>query len=113
MPLRLSKKLWVTHPGARISVNSIDEVLVAAYEHNNRFTIRGEGCMHISASYTDACDMLETMAVLWMHAMLVIGRNAELRSDWAVAWGLNSPRVRDNQCDPVPLKFFARGCAHV
>ncbi len=53
--------------------------------------IRGEGCVHIVASGTDACDMLGTMAVRWMHAMLVTGRDAVLRSDRAAAWGLIRP----------------------
>ncbi len=69
--------------------------------------IRGEGCVHIVASGFDACDMLGTMAVRWMHAMFVTGRDAVLRSDRAAAWGLNSPQVRDNQCDSdVPLELL-------
>ncbi len=79
----MPKKLWATRPGARISVKSIHEVLVSAREHSTRFMIRGEGCVHIVASGTDACDMLRTMAVRWMHAMFVTGRDAVLRSDRA------------------------------
>ncbi len=107
IPSHMPKKLWVARPGAIISVNSMYEVLVSAREHSTRFTICREGCVHIAARYTDACDMLGTKAVRWMHAMFVTGRAAVLRSDRAAAWGLNSPRVRDNQCDPdVPLELL-------
>ncbi len=107
MPSHMPKTLWTTRPGARISLNFIDEVLVSAREHCTRFIIRGEGCVHIAASYTDACDMVGTMAVRWMHAMFETGRNAVLRIDRAAAWGLNSPHVRDKKCDPdVPLELL-------
>ncbi len=69
--------------------------------------IRGDSCVHITASYADACDMLGTIAVRWMHAIFVTGRNAMLRSDRAAALGFNLPRVRNDQCDPdVPLEIL-------
>ncbi len=43
-----------------------------------------------------------------MHAMFVTGRDAVLRSDRAAAWGLNSPRVRDNQYDLDVILNFLR-----
>ncbi len=81
----MPKKLFATRPGARISVNSIHEVLVSAPDHFTRFMIRCEGCVHIVASGFDERDMLGTMAVRWMHAMFVAGRDAVLRSDRAAA----------------------------
>ncbi len=63
--------------------------------------------MHFATRYTDACDMLGTMAVSWMHAIFVKGRDAVLRSDRVAALGLNSHHVRHNQCDPeVPLELL-------
>ncbi len=105
MPSHMPKKVWANRSCARISVNSIHEVLVSAREHSTRFMVRGEGCVHIAATYTGGCNMLGTMAVRWIHAMFVTGLNAVVRRDRAAAWALNSPLVRDNQYDPdVPLE---------
>ncbi len=69
----------IVRPRAIISVNSIHEVLVSAGEHYTRFMIRGEGCVHIAASSTDACDMA------WDHGRALDARNVRNRPQRSAA----------------------------